>query len=521
MLVNFKQRKQQKQHKHKMDSYTTTIQTLSNYKLSPLLVALTIILMQTIAPSNASVHPVLTYTNASTQLGQLVTSSTLVWESYNPKDPKQLQFAVEGGKYITEDEHYPIYVCRVNIEGIATSGHTEKILQSHVCVAAHYKRGKYEHFEVLVNKGHLGKIMWKHWRKFNAGIPIGAIRIGENDYIGRHKAPPTGESGSEHWGADYNLGRLDPLGLGKIKVVENGRDKDYDEGEVLVETEPFRYELKDIKLDTIRLDMRENITDLASSVLANRGDMYFLVESVMTYEFDQVQYWGSHEGVARGLPTKIYEKDTIVPTEIKWGLKYVDKRSETKSVHTKLWPGTALNVTLKGNYVTLEAPYSAKLYAYYYGIDESVSRKITAEVRKSYLKDVKLEFSPVYWIENGTLIPTTTTTSTTSTSTTTNPTTTSHEPVPMHQPPVVQVKNIGVTHSGPDSLEKTMHDSPSSNEIPNDVPDNLATEQHKPSLAGIAATGGSVQQLQQQCYALLVALCALTLWQCMTLKRYI
>uniref|UniRef100_A0A0A1XP79 Protein unzipped n=1 Tax=Zeugodacus cucurbitae TaxID=28588 RepID=A0A0A1XP79_ZEUCU len=499
MLTSCRQR-QQLQPKHKMQHYNT------------LLLAATILLVHVIAPTNASVHPVLTYTNASTQLGQLVTSSTLVWETYDPKDPKQLQYAVEGGKYVTEDEHYPIYVCRVTIEGITTSGHTEKIQQSHVCVAAHYKHGKYEQFDVLVNKGNLGKIIWKHWRKFNAGIPIGAIRIGEDDYIGRHKAPASGEQGTEHWGADYNLGRLDPLGLGKIKVIENGNDKDYEEGEVLVETEPFRYELKDIKLSNIRLEMRENITDLASSVLANRGDMYILVESVMTYEFDYIQYWGSHEGVARGLPTKVYEKDAKVPVEVKWGLKYVEKRSETKSVHTKLWPGTALNVTLKGNYVTLEAPYTAKLYAFYYGIEDSVSRKISADVRKNYLKDVKLEFSPVYWIENGTFVPTTTTTSTTSTSTTTNPTTTSHEPVPMHEPPVVQVKNIGETHSGPDSLEKTLHDSPMNNEIPSEVPENLAAEQQKPTLAGIAVTvDNSAPQLQQQMYALITALCAVTL----------
>lgn len=127
------------------------------------------------------------------------------------------------------------------------------------------------------------------------------------------------------------------------------------------------------------------------------------------------------------------------------------------------------------------------------------------------MKDVKLEFSPVYWIENGTFVPTTTTTSTTSTSTTTNPTTTSHEPVPMHEPPVVQVKNIGETHSGPDSLEKSLHDSPLSNEIHSDVPENLAAEQQKPTLAGIAVTGGG-QPLQQQMYALITALCTVTLW---------
>ena len=100
----------------------------------------------------------------------------------------------------------------------------------------------------------------------------------------------------------------------------------------------------------------------------------------MSYSFNHIQYWGTHEGLARGLPTKIHEKDVATPTEIKWGLKYSEKRYETKSVHTKLWPGTAMNVTLRGIYVTLEAPYNAKMHAYYYGSEDSISRKISAEV---------------------------------------------------------------------------------------------------------------------------------------------
>jgi len=103
------------------------------------------------------------------------------------------------------------------------------------------------------------------------------------------------------------------------------------------------------------------------------------VETILSYTFNYNQYWGSHEGVARGLPTKIFEKDEAVPAEINWALKHTEKRSENKAVHTKLWPGTAINVTLRGNYVTLEAPYSGKLFAFYYGSDESVSRKISAE----------------------------------------------------------------------------------------------------------------------------------------------
>ncbi|XP_058975304.1 protein unzipped-like [Musca domestica] len=433
----------------------------------------------------AAVHPVLTYKNTSTALGQLVTSSTLVWETYDAKNSNQLQYAVEGGKYISEEEHYPIYVCRVTIEGVTTSGHTEKIQQSHVCVAAHYKNKKYEHFDVLINKGHLGKVSWKQWRKFNLGVPVGAIRIGEDSYIARHKSTQQQnvQEGEVFQGADYNLGRLDPAGLGKIKAMESDREKDYDEGEVLVETEPFRYELRDIRLDQIRMDTRDNVTELASGILANKIDKYILVETVLSYDYDYVQYWGSHEGVARGLPTKVYEKDSSSSTEIYWGLKYSEKRVETKSVQTKLWPGTAINVTLKGNYVTLEAPYSAKLYAFYAGSEDSISRKILSEVRKSYLKDVKLEFSPVYWIENGTFVPTTTTTSTTST--TTHATTTAGNPTPIHEPPVVLMKDLSDTNSAAGSLESSMLDSPASNEIPHDKPDNLAEHHPKPAMTGI------------------------------------
>ncbi|XP_016947339.1 protein unzipped [Drosophila biarmipes] len=472
-----------------------------------------LVLIQSLAPARAAEHSVFTHKNASSVLGQLVTSSTLVWESYDPKDAAQLQYAVEGGKYVTEDEHYPIYVCRVPIDGIQVSGHTEKILQRHVCLAAHYKHGKYDNFDVLMNKGHLGKVGWRHWRKFDAGVPVGAIRIGDDSYIGRHRAPgqPNNEGIPTHWGADFNLGHLDPVGLGKIRVIEAQREKYYDDGEVLVETEPFRYELRDIKLDRLRTETTENLTDLVSRTLENLEDKYSTVETILSYSFDYNQYWGSHEGVARGLPTKIFEKDVPVPAEIYWALKHTERKSENKAVHTKLWPGTAINVTLRGVYVTLEAPYNGKLFAFYYGSDESVSRKISAEVRKSYLKEVKLEFSPVYFIENGTIVPTTTTTTTTSTSTTTHATTTStNEPTPINEPPLVHMKDQGVQHSGPDTLEKSLHDSPSSNEVnSHEAPENMSSNPGKDvALAGFGGNAaGSISTAGSAFLTLLLTVC--------------
>lgn len=45
-----------------------------------------------------------------------------------------------------------------------------------------------------------------------------------------------------------------------------------------------------------------------------------------------------------------------------------------------LEPGTAINVTLFGNYTEMEAPYTAMLKAYYDDNSDPVSRKINSIV---------------------------------------------------------------------------------------------------------------------------------------------
>lgn len=231
---------------------------------APSLGWLCLVLLQLITPLRAHEHPVQIHSNASTVLGQAVTSSTLIWETYDPNDVKQMQYAVDGGKYVTLEENYPIYVCRVIIDGMPTSGQTEKVLQKHVCVTPPSKRTVHTNFDVLMNKGHLGKIAWKTLSKFTVAAPLGAIRIFDNTYIARHRVEraPNAEGVESHNGADYNLGRLEIQGLGKVKVVEDGHEKHYDTGDVLIETEPYRYELRDIKLDRLRTMLRENITEL-------------------------------------------------------------------------------------------------------------------------------------------------------------------------------------------------------------------------------------------------------------------
>lgn len=53
-----------------------------------------------------------------------------------------------------------------------------------------------------------------------------------------------------------------------------------------------------------------------------------------------------------------------------------------KTVSTSLLPGTALNVTMIGNYTRIEAPYKAQLVSYYAETNDSVTRKIESTVSK-------------------------------------------------------------------------------------------------------------------------------------------
>lgn len=443
-------------------------------------ILLSVVILATLACQEVSAlsSSVYTFKQSSSSLGQKVTSDTLSWKQYSPTETKQMEFAIKGGKFLSEDEHYPIYVCRVIIEGVETSGHTEKQKQSQLCVVSYMKEvKKYDKFELLVNKGHFGKIIWKAWNKFNGGVPIGAISVDEYSYVARRRI--NHQSINDHMGADYTLGRFDPsVGLGKILVVEDQNEREYDNGEVLIEIEPERYELSNIVLDRIRSDERVNTTELAHGVLQNTYDSSNRIETVLSYSYDHVQHWGTHEGVARGLETSVYEDGSSSPTKINWALQLSKQIKETKAVSSNLAPGTAINFTLIGDYVYLEAPYKAKLSAFYTGITESVSRNISDTVQKRYMKDVRCEFSPIYWIENGTFVPTTTTTTT---STTTHPTTTKHsggDAKPMSEPPIVLLSDIGrsVVSTTDSKMSKSKSDGEDINEniIPTESRENYA-----------------------------------------------
>lgn len=74
----------------------------------------------------------------------------------------------------------------------------------------------------------------------------------------------------------------------------------------------------------LRTQINQNRTELGSAILFNDGEHTNLVETVISYNYDRVQYWGTIQGVSRGLPTRVYEHGKPV-VEINWGLTETSK----------------------------------------------------------------------------------------------------------------------------------------------------------------------------------------------------
>lgn len=68
---------------------------------------------------------------------------------------------------------------------------------------------------------------------------------------------------------------------------------------------------------------------MGTTTLSNNDDSSNSVETVMSYQFEKVQYWGTYEGVARGLPTEVFETNKPpVKLERGWGSREAYTRTE-------------------------------------------------------------------------------------------------------------------------------------------------------------------------------------------------
>lgn len=110
--------------------------------------------------------------------------------------------------------------------------------------------------------------------------------------------------------------------------------QEFEDGEILVESEPTRYELRDIKKLQWSLKVVPNVTVLGEAMLTNTGEYSNTVETVITYQFQKVVYWGTVEGVTRGLPTEVVENAKSTPVKLAqgWGFKVFDPITEVRVI---------------------------------------------------------------------------------------------------------------------------------------------------------------------------------------------
>lgn len=138
-----------------------------------------VVLLSFIVAIHATQKSVLLYS----KVNQLVTSNTLVWQSFTG-DEKDLEFGVRAAKYSSDKESYNQFVCRILTEGIFVSGHTQNRDGRILCVVSMHTEVKTHHtFDVLLNKGHGAKLSWKAWSKFSATIPTGAVSATTSGHV--------------------------------------------------------------------------------------------------------------------------------------------------------------------------------------------------------------------------------------------------------------------------------------------------------------------------------------------------
>lgn len=177
---------------------------------------------------------------------------------------------------------------------------------------------------------------------------------------------------TEHLEIDHAIGFLDSDGLGKIYVQVASTGVSFEHGELLRVIEPARYELSDIKFSTSTLQQKSERIILGSTILKNEGNEEVDVSATIGYSYKIVRNFGQHEGVARSVNTTAFITKNE-KFEFYWGIEKENTVVDSKSVSTRLLPGTALNVTLWGNYSTSEGPYKAYIVTYF--ADGSKSKK--------------------------------------------------------------------------------------------------------------------------------------------------
>lgn len=113
---------------------------------------------------------------------------------------------------------------------------------------------------------------------------------------------------------------------------------------------------------------------MGHSTLKNEEEHDSQIEVAIGYNYETRRNFGSHAGIARGVESVLYEGDDN--RDFLWGIWTPMINVNTKTVSTRMPAGTAMNVTMWGNYTTIEGPFSAKLKTFWSDNSKPTTRVI-------------------------------------------------------------------------------------------------------------------------------------------------
>lgn len=112
-------------------------------------------------------------------------------------------------------------------------------------------------------------------------------------------------------------------------LSQDGKEESAKTGDLLVETEPIRYELSAVKLNwSKRRDMKRVPRVLSELTIVNNGPRPANLAETCTYTYKYSVYWGRRHAILNGLNTTITLMNGTSLPNITWGTPYFENRTE-------------------------------------------------------------------------------------------------------------------------------------------------------------------------------------------------
>jgi hypothetical protein len=357
--------------------------------------------------------------------GQLVTSSTLRWQSTHKDDPYVL-----NSLHVVRGKRGNSAICRGYFQNTLVPGGTTS--SSNQCAAYFFEKLVFlDDFEVLVDQTLTSRYEWVQWDIFTK-IPVGSVAFTEGvadaTFIAKLQ--------------DGTICELDKRrGLsGNLAVSLDQQSVTFvNKGQILMEIEPIKYEIAHIRWIKWRSKVKRTERHLGHVLLANQNNddrfnsdiyddsapIWQEISSVVAYNATYNFYYGQLDGLIRALPSKAETYgggSKFENIEFSWGLPLKFSRHRIQKVSAKLISGTAVNASVDAFLTSTELPYEAVLVSKFKD-GSSLEYNISGTYQETLLANVAVTKGRPFFVTNGTEAPTTTTTTPTSTTTQTTTTT--------------------------------------------------------------------------------------------------